>query len=35
MIPFLHDGRSGYIAGVLLFLALASLLARQGQKKVM
>jgi putative OPT family oligopeptide transporter len=35
MIPFLHDGRSGYVAGVLLFLALAGLLARQGQKKVM
>src|SRR3954449_9661208 len=35
MLPFLHDGRSGYIAGVLLFLGLAGILARQAQKKVM
>jgi putative OPT family oligopeptide transporter len=33
-IPFLHDGVSGYIAGALLFLALATILARQAQKKV-
>ncbi len=35
LVPFLHEGRSGYIAGVLLFLALAGILARQAQKKVM
>jgi len=35
LLPFLHDGRSGYIAGVLLFLGLAGILARQAQKKVM
>jgi hypothetical protein len=31
---FLHDGASGYIAGAVLFLALATILARQAQKKV-
>jgi putative OPT family oligopeptide transporter len=35
MVPFLHEGTSGYIAGVILFLALAAVLARQAQKKVM
>jgi putative OPT family oligopeptide transporter len=33
-VPFLHDGTSGYIAGVLLFVGLALILARQAQKKV-
>jgi hypothetical protein len=35
MLSFLHEGTTGYIAGVLLFLALAVVLARAGQKKVM
>ncbi len=35
LLPFLHDGVSGYIASALLFIALAALLARQAQKKVM
>jgi putative OPT family oligopeptide transporter len=35
MLPFLHDGTTGYIASALLFLALAVVLARAGQKKVM
>jgi putative OPT family oligopeptide transporter len=35
MVPFLHDGTSGYVAGVILFLVLAGVLARQAQKKVM
>jgi len=34
-MPFLHDGTSGYIASTFLFLALATILARQAQKKVM
>jgi putative OPT family oligopeptide transporter len=34
-LPFLHDGTSGYIASALLFLALAVVLARAAQKKVM
>jgi putative OPT family oligopeptide transporter len=34
LLPFLHDGVSGYIAGAILFLALAFVLARQAQKKV-
>jgi putative OPT family oligopeptide transporter len=34
VIPFLHEGTSGQIAGVLLFLALAIILARFGQKKI-
>jgi len=33
-VPFLHDGTSGYIAGVLLFVGLAVILARQAQRKV-
>ena len=35
LVPFLHDGTSGYIASALLFLALAVILARAAQKKVM
>ena len=35
MLPFLHDGLSGYIASAILFLVLAGVLARQAQKKVM
>jgi putative OPT family oligopeptide transporter len=35
MVPFLHEGTSGYVAGVILFLVLAGVLARQAQKKVM
>src|SRR4051812_34782001 len=34
-MPFLHDGTSGYVASLLLFLALAVVLARSAQKKVM
>jgi putative OPT family oligopeptide transporter len=34
-LPFLHDGASGYVASVLLFIALAAVLARAAQKKVM
>jgi putative OPT family oligopeptide transporter len=34
-IPFLHDGPSGYIASALLFFALAVILGRSAQKKVM
>jgi putative OPT family oligopeptide transporter len=34
-IPFLHEGSSGMIAGALLFFALAVVLARAAQKKVM
>jgi putative OPT family oligopeptide transporter len=34
-LPFLHDGTSGYIASALLFIALAVVLARAAQKKVM
>jgi putative OPT family oligopeptide transporter len=35
MLPFLHDGTSGYIASALLFVALGAILARQAQKNVM
>jgi putative OPT family oligopeptide transporter len=35
LVPFLHEGTSGMIAGGLLFLALAVILARAAQKKVM
>jgi hypothetical protein len=35
LVPFLHDGATGYIASALLFLALAAVLARNAQKKVM
>ena len=34
-LPFLHEGTSGYVASALLFLALAVVLARAAQKKVM
>ena len=34
-VPFLHDGLTGYFASAALFLALAGVLARQAQKKVM
>jgi putative OPT family oligopeptide transporter len=34
-IPVIHEGTSGMIAGALLFLALAVVLARAAQKKVM
>ncbi len=35
LVPFLHDGVTGYVASALLFLALAAVLARNAQKKVM
>jgi hypothetical protein len=35
IIPFVHEGTAGTIAGALLFLALAITLARAAQKKVM
>jgi uncharacterized oligopeptide transporter (OPT) family protein len=35
LLPFFHDGVTGYIASAVLFLALAAVLARQAQKKVM
>jgi putative OPT family oligopeptide transporter len=35
VIPFLHEGTSGMIAGALLFLALAVVLSRAAQKKIM
>src|SRR5262245_43781877 len=35
LLPFLHEGTSGYIASALLFIALGAILARQAQKKVM
>jgi len=35
LIPFIHEGTSGMIFGALLFLALAVVLARAAQKKVM
>jgi hypothetical protein len=34
LIPFLHDGTGGLIAGGLLFFALAMVLARVGQRKL-
>jgi putative OPT family oligopeptide transporter len=34
-IPFIHEGTPGMIFGALLFLALAAILARAAQKKVM
>jgi cell division protein FtsW (lipid II flippase) len=34
-LPFLHTGVSGYIAGAMLFAALALVLASRAQKKVM
>jgi putative OPT family oligopeptide transporter len=35
LVPFLHEGTSGMIAGALLFTALAVVLARAAQKKIM
>ena len=35
LVPFLHDGTSGYIASALLFLGLGVILAKSAQKKVM
>jgi putative OPT family oligopeptide transporter len=35
LIPFLHEGTSGMVAGALLFAALAVILARAAQKKIM
>ena len=35
IIPFVHEGTSGMIAGALLFLALGIVLARAAQKKIM
>ena len=34
-LPFLRDGAAGYVAGALLFAALAAILARAAQKKIM
>ena len=34
-MPFLHDGSSGYVASAGLFFALAAILARSAQKRVM
>jgi hypothetical protein len=34
-LPFLHDGWTGYVSGAILFLALATVLARQAQKRLM
>ena len=35
IVPFLHEGTTGMIAGALLFLALAAILARQAQKRIL
>jgi putative OPT family oligopeptide transporter len=35
LIPFIHEGTSGMVFGVLLFLTLAAVLARAAQKKIM
>jgi len=35
LIPAIHEGSAGMIAGGLLFLALAVVLAKAAQKKVM
>ena len=35
LVPFLHEGTSGYVASVLLFVGLGAILARFAQKKVM
>jgi putative OPT family oligopeptide transporter len=35
IVPFLHEGTSGMIAGAALFFALAVILARAAQKKIM
>ncbi len=34
LIPFLHEGTAGMVAGGLLFAALAFVLVRIGQKKL-
>jgi len=34
LIPFLHEGTVGNLAGVLLFIALAVVLARAGRKRL-
>ena len=34
-LPFLHVGFSGYVAGAALFVALAVILARAAQKRIM
>jgi hypothetical protein len=34
VIPFLHEGTSGMIAGALLFVALGAVLGRAAQKKL-
>jgi hypothetical protein len=34
LIPFLHEGTVGNIAGLLLFIALGAVLARAAQKKI-
>jgi hypothetical protein len=34
LIPFLHNGTTGTIAGALLFLALATVLTRAGRKNL-
>jgi putative OPT family oligopeptide transporter len=35
IVPFLHDGVTGYVAGALLFLGLAAILAKAAQRKIM
>ena len=35
LLPFLHDGVTGYIAGALLFLGLAAILARMAQRRIL
>jgi len=35
LLPILHEGAVGQIASALLFLALAAVLARQAQKRIM
>ena len=34
IIPFIHEGTSGMIAGALLFVALGAILGRAAQKKL-
>jgi putative OPT family oligopeptide transporter len=34
-LPFLHDGATGYLSSAILFVGLAMILGRQGQKKIM
>jgi putative OPT family oligopeptide transporter len=34
-LPFLHDGVTGYISSAILFVGLALILGRQGQKKIL